>query len=485
MKLLNISTIQVATALAVLMLSRILSESGTSAWAQSASLDGNMLFLPSIEVGEEYYSARLELIQTDTGNELQLIEAAPILTGSTEDSSELNGDILAIPNLGVDGVSYWVQLKLSNNDPTRFAVTAGGRVSPEPYDCSTTTEDPLTNSITAQISQHGEWQTASPSQVGIDELKLRQITSEIASGFYTGIDSVLAVKCGFLVYEEYFNGYQEDTVHDLRSATKSITSGLIGIALDEQFIPSVDAQVSSYLNEYPEVQFWTASQQLMNIENLLTMRSGQNCDDNNPHSPGNELNMYPRYNWIQFFIEIPPLQTPGTSYSYCTAGVVTLGAVLESATGLRADVFARDYLFGELQITNYFWEYMPSGHVDTGGHIHMTPRDMLKIGQLYLQKGRWNAKQIISEEWVDKSFGQHVALGEDWYYGYLWRERTINILDVPVTYFYAQGNGGQLIYVVPALDLVMALTGSNYNQSQLQVFHIKNDIIAADLYPEN
>ncbi|MCG8415598.1 MAG: beta-lactamase family protein, partial [Pseudomonadales bacterium] len=376
---------------------------------------------------------------------------------------------------------YWAQLKLVNDNPIQFALVASGPQSPEPYDCNSPLIDPSTSSTTGQFQQSGAWKTAAPAQVGVSSQLLDLVTSQLNDGTYTGIDSVLAIKCGFLIYEQYFNGYHSNAVHDLRSTTKSITSGLVGIAIDKGFIESVDLKVAPFLAAYPRVETWTETQQQMTIEDLLTMRSGQYCNDSDTGSPGNEQFMYSRYNWVQFFTEIPPLHPPGTFYSYCTAGVVALGGVLDSATGLRTDFFAQRYLFDDLQISNYYWEYMPSGHVDTGGHMHMTPRDMARFGQLYLQRGRWGTQQLISQEWIDRTNGQQVVLNEDWYYGYLWRERTFEITDVPVTYFYTQGNGGQFIYVVPALDMIIVFTGSNYNQSNVQVFNIKNDIIAADL----
>lgn len=309
------------------------------------------------------------------------------------------------------------------------------------------------------------WPTASADAVGLDPAPLEAATNAIGDGTFPKVDSMLVVRQGRLVHEAYFNGFDRERLHDLRSATKSITSALVGIAIDQGLLSGVDERVLPRLGGGAGLRNPDPRKDAITLGHLLTMTPGLACDDWNAASPGNEEKMYKELDWVKFVLDLPMVADPGTRYGYCTGGVVTLGAVIGNASGRRADAFAREVLFGPLGITRAEWEYTPTGAVDTGGHIRMRPRDMAKFGQLFLQRGLWNGQRVVSEAWVERSTAFHVRTVSNEEYGYLWWRRTTQRAGTPVPTFYAIGNGGQQIIVAPSLELVAVFTGSNYDTS--------------------
>jgi CubicO group peptidase (beta-lactamase class C family) len=298
--------------------------------------------------------------------------------------------------------------------------------------------------------------------VGINQNTIEQATGRLLDNSYPNTDSIVIVRNGLLVHEAYFNGFSATRRHDLRSATKSITSILVGIAIDNGSIGDASEPALPYIPGYPNILNWDDRKNSIRIQDFLTMRPGLACDDQNLASPGNERNMYGLFDWVEFVLNLPIINDPGDVYGYCTAGVVALGAVIDAATGTPVDTFATGALFGPLGIVDYNWEYTPKGRVDTGGHIHLRPRDMAKIGELMLRRGNWGGSSIVSETWVDTSTSYKLTLDSVHDYGYLWWRRLFGSVGQYSAYF-ASGNGGQYIFVVPSADLVVVFTGGNYN----------------------
>ena len=307
------------------------------------------------------------------------------------------------------------------------------------------------------------WQTASADSTGLDPAPLEAAANAIGTGTFRGVDSMLVVRHGMLVHETYFNDFDREKLHDLRSATKSITSALVGIAIDQGLLPGLDEPVLPHLGGEAGLQNPDPRKREITVENLLTMTPGLACDDWNSSSPGNEEKMYKERDWVKFILDLPMVADPGSRYGYCTGGVVALGAMLGQASGQRADSYARQVLFGPLGITRAEWQFTPIGAVDTGGHIHMRPRDMAKFGQLFLQQGLWDSRRIVSAAYVERSTSFRVRTISNEEYGYLWWRRLTNRGTELVQTYYAVGNGGQQIIVAPSLDIVAVFTGSSYN----------------------
>lgn len=309
------------------------------------------------------------------------------------------------------------------------------------------------------------WVTATPAEVGMDAALLRGAGERLDGERRHGVDSMLVVRRGRLVVERYWNGHDMATLHDLRSATKSITSLLVGIALERGLLRDVHDPVLGYLaRAYPDLAADVHSPPLT-LEHLLTMRSGRACDDHDRRSPGQEDRMYRSTDWVRFFLTLPTLEPPGEVARYCTGGVVTLGRVVAEASGAPIAEFAAQHLFGPLGIRAVAWQRFDGGRqTDAGGHLHMRPRAMAKIGQLVLQRGVWDGDDIVSGAWIDTSTAVHTRFAaDDRPYGYLWWRAQARLGERSVDVIFADGNGGQYIFVVPALDLVAVFTGHSYN----------------------
>lgn len=305
---------------------------------------------------------------------------------------------------------------------------------------------------------------ASPESEQVNMTGIKQLITRIYNDLPKNmINSLLIARNNKLVVEAYFNGWNRNRRQDLRSATKSITSTLIGIAIDQKIFPGVQAKILDYFPEYDSYQNWDDRKAQITIEDFLRMRTGLECDDWVSSSPGNEEKMYKTNDWVKFILDLPMINDPGTVFSYCTGAPVTLGALLANASGQRIPDFAEKNLFGPLHIKDYTWNYTPNGGTDTGGHMHMLPRDLLKFGLLFLNNGNWKGQQIVSREWVNKSTKITGLAGSEGY-GYLWWGSTWNINGSTISAYYADGNGGQLIFVIPAFNAVVVFTGGQYNE---------------------
>jgi CubicO group peptidase (beta-lactamase class C family) len=298
----------------------------------------------------------------------------------------------------------------------------------------------------------GSWPTASAAESGLSGARLRSLDAAIRSGEFKKIGSVLIARHVKLAYEGYFDG-DATTLRDTRSATKSITDVLIGIAMDEHRLAGVDAKVLALLPERaPSIQNPDPRKAAITVEDFLTMSSPLECDDWNDASRGNEERMYLVEDWAQFILDLPirgrmhvgeqvEASPYGRHFSYCTGGVFTLSEVLGKATGTRTDRYAREKLFQPLGITNVEWVYSPMNVPQTGGGLRLTSRDLLKIAQLYLDGGQSQGKRIVSEAWVHNSTRPHARIDETTEYGYLWWLKSFKSGEKSYPAFFMSGNG--------------------------------------------
>jgi CubicO group peptidase (beta-lactamase class C family) len=333
---------------------------------------------------------------------------------------------------------------------------------------------PHTQSQEAGKSSADDWVVATPATVGLAPEPLAAMEKAIRATEFKKIGSVLIARYGKLAYEAYFDG-DASTLRDTRSATKSITDILVGIAIEERKLSGVDARVLSYLTERGrKMQNPDARKDKITIEDFLTMSSPLECDDWNDASRGNEERMYLVEDWAQFILDLPvrgrmhlgeKTDSPpyGRDFCYCTGGVFTLSEVLEKATGARTDRFAQEKLFGPLGITDAVWVYSPLNVPQTGGGLRLTGRDLLKIAELYRTGGTWEGKRIVAESWVKTSTTPHARIDDDTEYGYLWWLKKFKSGEKSHAAFFMSGNGGNKVMVFPDLDMTVVLTSTNYN----------------------
>lgn len=309
------------------------------------------------------------------------------------------------------------------------------------------------------------WEVSSLEAEGMAPERLAELERKLAAGEYPSPDSLLIARNGKLVYERYWNGFHRDKAHDLRSATKSITSMLTGIALEQKLLPGVDTPILPLLSQYAPFKNGDERKERLTLRHLLEMRTGLACNDWDEDSPGNEERMYDSRDWVKFIVDLPMVEEPGQSSSYCTGGVVVLGALVEDAAGVPFPEFSRRHLFEPLGITRFEWQEADGGRTDTGGHLHLRPRDFAKLGQVMLDGGEWQGQQLVPEDWVRESTAGSHPLGDS-KYGYLWWVNTFVGDGTSVDTFYARGNGGQYLFVFPSLNMVAAFTGSFYNEPE-------------------
>ena len=305
------------------------------------------------------------------------------------------------------------------------------------------------------------WQTSSLNEAGIEAEKINELMQSILNGDdkVKNIHSVLLVKNGKLVLEEYFYGTHHNHIHHLQSDTKSVISILIGVAVDKSLIKNVKQPILDFFPEITPANF-DGEKRKITIEHLLMMAPGLECRDPSRYGWRGLYEMRRSADWIQFMLDLPMAEMPGTRFEYCNGASFLLSAIIQKAAGMNALEFAKKHLFNHLGIDHFNWPPNPQGITIGWADLQLRPRDMAKIGQMMLKGGRWQGTQIISRNWVNQSTRAHIKAG-GYDYGYQWwRGKTIannQIIDV----FWAWGHGGQFIIVMPELDSVVVLTGKH------------------------
>jgi CubicO group peptidase (beta-lactamase class C family) len=326
------------------------------------------------------------------------------------------------------------------------------------------------------------WQTTSLADVGVDENVISEAINRINYKLFQNVHGILIVKGGKLVFEEYFSGqdlditrrelplvsktFDRNTLHYQASVTKSVTSALFGIARDKDLINSVDDPLFSYLPEYADLK--TAEKEKITLAHTLAMASGIPWDESSyPYSDSRNdmIAMMNSNDPVRFILSKNLVASPGTRFIYNSGTTNILGDMVRRKSGLLLTEFARQHLFNPLGISDYLWMRFPMVNTMTfaSGGLYLRPRDMAKLGLLYLQEGRWSGNQIISKEWVAQSTQAHIAIDSYWDYGYQWWLRTYHASSRDDASFAARGWGGQYILVFPDLEMVVVFTGGNYS----------------------
>ncbi|MEL6535541.1 MAG: serine hydrolase [Bacteroidota bacterium] len=327
------------------------------------------------------------------------------------------------------------------------------------------------------IQPNSGWEV---SGAGYDTEKIRALNEKIAQSVFKNIASIVVIKEGELLLEEYFNGANRNTLHDTRSVGKSFASTVAGIALEEGHLQSTQQtldefyELSAFSNSSPEKGEVT-------LQNLLTMSAGFLGNDDDYDSPGNEEYMYPTDNWVKFGLDLPMDEavTRGQNWQYFTAGVVILGDILHQTVPGGLEKYADEKLFRPMGITNYQWPHTPQGVASTAGGLQLTALDFAKYGQLYKNGGTWNGQQILTSDWVQESFTNYFAGAETPGYGYLFWNHQYTVGDETYEVFQCSGNGGNKVIVFEEQDMVIVVTATAYGQSYAhpQVYQMLEEYI--------
>ena len=244
------------------------------------------------------------------------------------------------------------------------------------------------------------------------------------------------------------------------------------MAIDGGTLASVDAPAIDFFPNDRHLEHWDVRKAQITVGDLLHMASGLDADDSDPESYASE-NAYQSQtvqpDWVRIALDAPMIADPGARPLYGSANPLLIGGILQTAVGSSVESFAHRHLFGPLGVTNYKWFLDPKGRVYMGGGMYMRPRDMLKLGQLYLDGGTWTGSRILSEGWVQQSMAKHGRLDnvrDKNEYGYFWWHRNYAVGDQSIASIEARGAGGQYIFVVPSLDLVAVVTSGNYRNGR-------------------
>jgi CubicO group peptidase (beta-lactamase class C family) len=310
---------------------------------------------------------------------------------------------------------------------------------------------PLSQLTFAQEEQPG-WPATTPEEQGFDSAKLADVLVTIQETV-PNVHSLLILRNGSVLLDAYFYPYDGSTPHEVASVTKSLTTTLIGIAIDQGKL-SLDQPVLSF---FPDRTIANRDErkERMTVGDLASMTSGLDCVAV-PDEPTLGA-MFGSPDWVQFVLDLPMVAEPGTTFAYCSPATHLLSAVLTQATGMTEFEFAQEYLFGPLDMTDVSWPEDPQGFSTGWGDAMLHPRDMAKIGQLWINGGVWDGKRIVSQEWVKDAATIHAVTDDDSTdYGYgWWVERESEVGGE----FSAVGRGGQHIVVFPAVQTVVVTTG--------------------------
>jgi CubicO group peptidase (beta-lactamase class C family) len=336
-------------------------------------------------------------------------------------------------------------------------------------------KNPPTYEYVSPGSEDDGWKIAIPQEVGmrtepIAEL-VRLIEAPPTSVHDPDIHALLIARHGKLVFEEYFHGYHRFKPHNTRSATKGITSVLVGAVIQSKANLDTSTRVYDLLLKNEGLNDLDPRKREMTVEHLLTMSSGYDCNDwADPPRPGSEDMLEDKADgdYYRYTLQLPMDSKPGTSPAYCSVNANLLGDVLTAATQKPvADLF-HDLLAEPLGIRHYYMAVQPTGEAYLGGGIQFLPRDFLKFGQLMLAGGIWNGKRILSKQYVEAASLPRVRLRDQtagMRFGYLWWTTEYTFKGRSLRAYFASGNGGQEVFVIPDLDMVVASYGGNYSDS--------------------
>jgi len=338
--------------------------------------------------------------------------------------------------------------------------------------------------------------SANAASVGFDVPQLEHLIQRIVdtvqtSGRSPHIHSLLIARKGKIVLEEYFSGFDRNKPHDTRSATKTFTSVMLGAAMLEGFPLNPETSITRVLASRAPFANADPRKDRITLAHLMTHGSGLDCDDNEEKSPGGEDNMQSQTSqpdWWKYMLDLKVIHDPGTHFAYCSGSMNLVGGAITAGTKTWLPEFFDRAIAQPLQFGSYYYNLMPTGEAYTGGGVFMRPRDLLKIGQLYLNGGVWNGKRVLSKEWIAESTRPHTPApnapadtlgGTD---GYAWHLGYMKSGANRYRFYQANGNGGQLLLVLPELEMVVVFTAGNYGNFQVWG-RFQSDLVANAVVP--
>jgi CubicO group peptidase (beta-lactamase class C family) len=310
-------------------------------------------------------------------------------------------------------------------------------------------------------------------------LKADRIIETDTRVFFKNVESLIVYSQGEIIFEKYYNNFNKDSLHQIQSQTKSIVALLMGIAIDKGYIKSENEPVSLFFPAYSNSSDKLKSS--VTIRDLLTMSAGFEWEEMIPFDdPKNDnMNMFRSGKWLNYALSRPMAKKPFSEFIYNSGCPMIIAGIIEKATTIKLDDFARTYLFEPLQIKKYRWQKDSTGFCHAGGGLFLKPMDMLKIGVLVMNNGKWENQQLISQGWIKKATSSYLSTSFDIStYGYFWWIREMSLkAGKTIKVVSAEGAGGQNLYIIPEYKLIIAFTERNFYTPEVGTMFLKESIL--------
>jgi len=305
-----------------------------------------------------------------------------------------------------------------------------------------------------------------PVEVGFSQDSLNKLDDLIDNFKQRDYRALIVIKDNKLAIEYYYNSFWRNHIHDIRSAGKSITSLLLGVAIQEGYIENLDQDVYSFFSKekYPAIN---EGYKKVKLIHLLNMISGLDADSDNYDTPGNAGHWIAKDEWVNYLLSIPLAKNPETEWVYADINAVLIGAIIEEKTGMSLKGFAKQYVFDPLEIKEFYWYTNASNQTGGAGNLYISALDFAKLGYLISNKGKWGNKQVMNSDYVNRlinensnAIGDYNPLADG--YGMLWYKSKRKFGTKEVEYLWASGNGGNHLVIVPEKNMVIAMTSGAY-----------------------
>ena len=324
----------------------------------------------------------------------------------------------------------------------------------------TQTTDPLRKPI-------ADLPFASLEEAGFNKDSIASLLKDINNTPPNDFRGMVVIKDNQIIIEEYFNTFWRNSILDIRSAGKSVTSLLLGIALKEGLVQNVDQAVYSFFPEdkYPSIH---KGFKQIKLKHLLNMSSGLDADTDKTQTTGHAVNWIARDDWKEYLLSVPLTATPGKEWVYADINPLLIAAVIEETSGMSLKEYARKKLFAPLGITQFYWYTNAANQTGAAGNLYLSTLDFAKLGMIVANEGKWQKIQIIDPEYIQQLSVEAFDLTSNTpfadAYGMLWYKSHRTFGGKKVDYLFASGNGGNQLIVIPEKEMVIALTSSAYGQ---------------------
>ena len=334
------------------------------------------------------------------------------------------------------------------------------------------------------------WQSVSPADAGFAPDLEEKLEYGLRSGLLRDLHAVLVLRSGRVVLERYFEGpdeswgedlgvvsFRPDTLHDLRSVTKSVVSLLYGIALDRRLVPAPEARLLDHLPRYSDLEEEAGKNELT-VNHALTMTLGLEWDEQGPYvdATNSEVAMEMAPDRLRFVLERPLESEPGTRWNYCGGATALLAGLITQGTGKTLAAFAQESLFEPIGITSFGWATGKDGVHSAASGLRLSARDLARIGELVCGLGEWEGRRIVSSDWVESSIRSAIPTGDGLEYGRQWflgQARVPAIAGGQQRWVAGFGNGGQRLWILPAAGITTVIFSGNYNRLDAWVSPIR------------